>query len=129
MKKIIAALIACYLFVPAVFSQDDDEIRPRNLGVSFFLNDFATASRIRSTSLNSVLRDKKWAKLREMTPGLAVTYFQGLTKHIDFAGADNIGMHSILTHDIQAIPESEGNTFLCGAIQVKRRMQAQINIL
>src|SRR6185436_13172166 len=87
MKKIIAAFIACYLFVPSVFAQDDDEIRPSNLGVSFFLNDFATANRIRTTSLNAVIRDKKWAKLREMSPGIAITYFQGIKKHVDFAGS------------------------------------------
>ena len=85
MKKIIAALFAISLLAPALYGQDD-EIRPPALGISFFLNDFTTASRIRTSSLNAVLRDKKWAKFREMSPGLAVTYFQGLTKRIDFAG-------------------------------------------
>ena len=64
-----------------------DWIRPKAVGVSFFYNDFETANRIRSTSLNKVLSDHNWAKFREMTAGMAVNYFQGITNHIDFAAA------------------------------------------
>ena len=85
MKKILALLFALYLFAPASFSQDD-EIRPAAIGVSFILNDFTTADRIRSTSLSKVLTDKSWAKFKEMSPGIAITYFKGLRKHLDFAG-------------------------------------------
>lgn len=84
MKKIIAAIIALYLFVPAVKAQDD-EIRPKAIGVSFFLNDFMTADRIRTTSLTSVISGNRFAKVKEMTPGLAVTYFKGVRKHVDVA--------------------------------------------
>lgn len=85
MKKFLAVLLAFYIFVPASFGQSD-EIRPAAIGVSFFLNDFATANRIRSTSLQRVLRDKQWAKTSEMSPGIAVSYFKGVGKHVDFAG-------------------------------------------
>lgn len=85
MKKFLIAIFALYLLVPAAYGQDD-EIRPPALGISFFLNDFTTAGRIRTTSLATVLSNKKWAKLSEMKPGLAITYFKGLKKHIDFAG-------------------------------------------
>lgn len=84
MKKFIAALLALYLFAPAVFGQD--EVRPASIGVSFILNDFTTASRIRSTSLSSVMSQDKWAKFNEMNAGVAVSYFKGINKHIDFAG-------------------------------------------
>lgn len=84
MKKILFALFALYLLVPATFGQDD-EIRPKAIGISFFMNDFLTPSRIRSTSLSSVISSKQFAKFNEMTPGLAVTYFKGIRKHIDFA--------------------------------------------
>ncbi len=73
------------MLVPAIYSQGD-YIRPEAIGISFFLNDFATANRIRTTSLSQVLNNKKWAKFKEMSPGIAVTYFKGLTNHIDFAG-------------------------------------------
>ncbi|MES1217789.1 MAG: OmpA family protein [Bacteroidota bacterium] len=85
MKKIISALSALFLLAFSSYGQDD-EIRPPALGISFFLNDFTTASRIRTTSLNAVLRDKKVAKISEMSPGIGITYFKGLKKHIDFAG-------------------------------------------
>jgi hypothetical protein len=84
MKKILAVLLALSAFLPSGFGQDD-EIRPPALGISFFLNDFTTADRIRTTSLSQVLADKKWAKPKEMSPGIAITYFKGLTKHVDFS--------------------------------------------
>lgn len=85
MKKFLAVLLALYLFVPASFGQSD-EVRPAAVGISFFLNDFTTPSRIRSTSLSRVLANDTWAKTKEMTPGIAISYFNGLAKHIDFAG-------------------------------------------
>src|SRR5258706_1523915 len=85
MKKLLAVLMALAAFMPAGFGQDD-EIRPAALGISFFLNDFKTADRIRSTSLQQVFANKKWAKPKEMSPGLAVTYFKGITRRVDFAG-------------------------------------------
>jgi len=85
MKKVLSAMFALYLMVPSSYGQDD-EIRPPALGISFFLSDFKTANLIRTTSLNAVLRDKKWTKLSQLTPGIAINYFKGLKKHIDFAG-------------------------------------------
>jgi len=72
--------------MPSTFGQDD-EIRPKSLGVSFFLNDFVSAERIRNTSLSQVFSDKSMAKLREMNPGLAITYFKGIRKHVDIAAS------------------------------------------
>lgn len=85
MKKFLAVLLALYIFVPASFGQSD-EVRPAAIGVSFILNDFKTAERIRSTSLSQVMSSDSWSKFKDMTPGVAVTYFKGLSKHIDFAG-------------------------------------------
>ncbi len=86
MKKILAASLAFFLLVPAIYGQDD-QIRRRELGLSFFLNDFITANRIRATSLSKVLGNRQWAKWRDMETGLAINYFKGITKHVDFAGA------------------------------------------
>ncbi|HEX7848053.1 MAG TPA: hypothetical protein VF476_19780, partial [Chitinophagaceae bacterium] len=83
MKKILAALLALYLFVPGLNAQDD-EIRRPAIGISFTLTDFETASKIRSSSLSQVLSDKGWADFNDMSPGLSIHYFQGLKKHIDF---------------------------------------------
>ena len=62
MKKILALLFALYLFVPASFAQDD-EIRPAAIGISFILNDFTTADRIRTTSLSKVFANKAMGKI------------------------------------------------------------------
>ncbi len=86
MKKILFALFALYLCAPAGFGQDDG-IRPKALGVSFFLNDFTTANRIRTTSLSSVLANRQWGKLKDMVPGLAITYFKGVRKHVDVSAS------------------------------------------
>lgn len=85
MKKILAILLALSVFIPSTYGQDD-EIRPAAIGISFFKNDFLTAERIRTTSLSSVIRDKQFASGKETTPGIAVTYFKGIKKRIDFAG-------------------------------------------
>ncbi len=86
MKKILFVLLALYLLVPASYGQDD-ETRPQALGVSFFMNDFVSPQRIRTTSLSKVLADRNMANLREMSPGLAITYFKGISKHVDFAAS------------------------------------------
>ena len=86
MKKMLSVFIAICFMVPAANSQDE-YIRPKALGVSFFLNDFVTPARIRSTSITQVIRDKRYARLREMSPGLALTYFKGIGSHVDFAAS------------------------------------------
>jgi outer membrane protein OmpA-like peptidoglycan-associated protein len=123
MKKILASLIAIYLILPSTFAQDD-EIRPMGLGISFFLNDFATANRIRTTSLNSVLRDKKWAKLREMSPGIGISYFKGLTKHVDFAGTIG-GSFVTYTFNNGNTPSTTDNFLLEGTAAVNIKLTTE----
>ena len=84
MKKILASLLCLAFFAQDNFAQTDI-VRSKGIGVSFIMNDLITPQRIRSTSLASVLRDKQFAKLKEMSPGLAISYFKGFTPHIDFA--------------------------------------------
>ena len=85
MKKKVGFLLAILpLLVPA-FSQDDYIQRP-TLGIYFFFNDFKTAANIRATSLREVLRNSQFGKLKEMSPGLALNYITGLTKHFDISG-------------------------------------------
>ncbi|MGZ8510166.1 MAG: OmpA family protein [Chitinophagaceae bacterium] len=111
MKKILTILFALYFIVPGTFAQDD-EIRPAAIGVSFILNDFTTADRIRSGSLSRVLSNKQWAKVREMAPGLAVTYFKGLRKHVDFAGTL---AGSFVNYPLLNRPARSGDKFLLEA--------------
>ena len=87
MKKILSAFFALSLLVPATHGQSKAYVRPPAIGISFFLNDFISPDRIRSTSLSQVLSDKKMARLNQMSPGLAINYFKGLTNHVDFAAS------------------------------------------
>jgi OmpA-OmpF porin, OOP family len=89
MKKLMVSVVALTAFAFNSFSQDTtpstNYIRPKALAVSFVLNDFQTAQRIRSSSLGTVFNNDQWAKMKEMSPGIAVTYFKGLKDHVDFA--------------------------------------------
>jgi outer membrane protein OmpA-like peptidoglycan-associated protein len=85
MKKILAVLLGMNFLFTAAIAQNS-EIRPAAVGVSYFLNDFKTANLIRTTSLSSVMANDQWTKMKDMSPGFAVSYFKGLHKHIDFAG-------------------------------------------
>ena len=87
MKKILSAIFALCLFFPVLHAQKGEYTREPAIGVSFFLNDFVTPDRIRSTSLSQVLADKKFARTGQMSPGLAITYFKGLSNQVDFAGS------------------------------------------
>jgi OOP family OmpA-OmpF porin len=84
--KIFIASLFLFCLVSTNSSAQNIDTRSKSIGVSFILNDFTTPQRIRSTSVEQVFRDKKWAKFNEMSPGLAITYFQGLQDHLDFAG-------------------------------------------
>jgi OOP family OmpA-OmpF porin len=85
MKKLLASFFTLALINQITLAQDN-AIRPPAIGVSFFFNDFTTPQRIRTGSLSQVLRDHQWAKFRDMSPGAALTYFDGVQKYIDFAG-------------------------------------------
>jgi outer membrane protein OmpA-like peptidoglycan-associated protein len=87
MKKILSVLFAVFMIIPVSYGQKENYIRPKAIGVSFFLNDFITPNRIRTSSLSQVLSDKKFARMREMSPGLAINYFKGLSNHVDFAAS------------------------------------------
>ena len=80
------ALMAISFLHTISFAQNTDQLRPSAFGFSFFMNDYLTPQRIRTGSLSQVLNNKQWAKLKELSPGIAVSYFKGLTNHIDFAG-------------------------------------------
>jgi OOP family OmpA-OmpF porin len=86
MKKILAVALAFCTFSTSMTAQDEDLIRRPALGLSFFFNDFVTPDRIKASSVSGVFRDGKWARFKEMKAGIAVHYFQGLRKHVDFSG-------------------------------------------
>jgi outer membrane protein OmpA-like peptidoglycan-associated protein len=90
MKQFFVLLLAGLTLTSALQAQDDYLIRPSEIGISMNLYDFETAQRIRSSSLSSVLANKQWAKLGEMTPGMGLHYFKGIRKLLDFGGTFSI---------------------------------------
>ena len=86
--------------------------RPSSLGVSFTLTDFLSANRIRNNSFEQVIRTKSFADINEMSPGLAITYFRGVQKHIDLALSLNA---AYLTYSYRDRPASRTNNLLLEA--------------
>jgi len=89
MKKLLASVIALYYLLITANSQTIAPVRQSAIGISFTLTDFLTAQRIRSSSLSSVLSNKEWAKIKDMAPGFALSYYKGLLPKIDFAATFN----------------------------------------
>jgi OmpA-OmpF porin, OOP family len=86
MKKTLTSFFLICLLFNVALSQDNPPAKHKKaFGVSFFFNDFTTPERIRSSSIENVFRDDQWASLRDMSPGLGLTYFSELRKHLDFA--------------------------------------------
>jgi len=83
MKKLVFSLASIACFATA-FAQDDYKKSP-SIGVHLVLNDFKTAADIRRNGLSNVIRDKDWTKVKDMNAGLALSYIQGLSNHVDFA--------------------------------------------
>jgi OmpA-OmpF porin, OOP family len=87
MKKILLGIIALSIG-SAGFSQEMPEKyqykKGKLLGVHFTLHDFETAADLKDRGLSSVLNEKQWYKTSRMSPGIAVSYTQGLTDNIDF---------------------------------------------
>lgn len=85
MKKIPGLVLAFILLRTNAHSQDDDNIQNPTFGVHFIFNDFRSAQVIRATSLGAAIRNKQFGKVKEMSPGLALTYIQGLSPSFDFS--------------------------------------------
>ena len=108
MKKLLASLFVFSLLVQTSWAQNSP-VRERALGVSFILNDFKTAQRIRNGSIDQVIREDNWAKFSDMAPGLALTYFKGLNKNVDFAATMGA---SFVNYPLPNKPPFEGDALL-----------------
>jgi OmpA-OmpF porin, OOP family len=78
MKKAFILSLAITLISLHTFSQT----QPATFGIHFIYQDFQTASSIRTTSLSTTLRDKKFGRINNMSPGLALNYIHGLSPKI-----------------------------------------------
>ncbi|HWB24887.1 MAG TPA: OmpA family protein [Chitinophagaceae bacterium] len=64
-------------------------IKPPTIGIHYALTDFATAEKIKATSLGDVLKNKQWSRPQQMMTGFGIDFLKGITKNIDFAVSAN----------------------------------------
>lgn len=81
MKRVLLSVLVMAFAFNA--NAQTDYIKPKGLGIHFVLNDYKTASYIRTYGLGSAINDKKISKLSDMYPGMAVSYIAGLGSHLD----------------------------------------------
>ncbi|MFM7511607.1 MAG: hypothetical protein ACKO33_07555 [Bacteroidota bacterium] len=96
MKKFL--LLVAFASTVSFVQAQDNQKGAQTFGVSFYLNDFATASRIRTTSLNTVISEKTFSRIGEMSAGLAVNYAKQIRPNTSFAASLGIsGMRYPMT--------------------------------
>ncbi len=83
MKQFILSILTMIAGTIA-YGQDEYQKLP-SLGIHFFVNDFETASELRSTNLANTIKNKQYAKTARMNPGLAVSYVRGVGKYVDIS--------------------------------------------
>ncbi|NDF98502.1 MAG: hypothetical protein EB101_06190 [Chitinophagia bacterium] len=86
MKKFLNLMIAGCLLISSAQAQDSKPLA-KSIGFSFFLNDFASAQRIRSTSLSQVINDKTFARMAEMSSGFSVNYYKQMRDRMSFTAS------------------------------------------
>jgi OmpA-OmpF porin, OOP family len=84
MKKIILATLTFGLLINS-FAQTEKKKLPA-FAIHFFFNDFKTAEQLRTTGIVDVFRTKSWKRTNQMNPGLALSYINGISDHVDFIG-------------------------------------------
>ena len=92
--------------------QEKSYKQPATLGIHFVFNDFVTAQLIRTSSLSSVLKDKNFGKLKDMSQGLALSYGKGLSETFDFS---SMIAGSFLSYPFQDQPASGSDYLLLEA--------------
>ena len=83
MKKILLSTLAL-LIISVSFGQDEYKKLP-SLGIHFIYHDFKTADDLRKMGLTDLIRDNQYLKFGRMQPGLAISYSEGITEHVDFS--------------------------------------------
>ena len=115
MKKFLFSLIAVGL-ATASFAQTPVSYKKRpSLGFGLFLNDMYTADKISRTSLSRVMQSGGFTPISQMSMGLNVQYFEGISEHVDFMA----GLYGTFTkypfYTRSGIPSSDRSLFLLEA--------------
>jgi OmpA-OmpF porin, OOP family len=84
MKK-SALLVLAIIVATASIAQSGYKKRP-SLAVHFSFIDYKSGFDVRNNSLATVINNKQFFKFKRMDPGLSLSYLEGFTDYIDFAG-------------------------------------------
>lgn len=87
-KMLLCSFLLLYISLSLAQTVISYKKRP-TLGVNFSLTDFTTADLARRTSLGSVINNKNWSRIKDMSAGLGLQYLEGLNGHVDFSGRLN----------------------------------------
>ncbi|MFM9908797.1 MAG: hypothetical protein ACKVOW_05595 [Chitinophagaceae bacterium] len=102
MKKLISFLFAMVFFSVIAIGQNDDAVQKPTFGIQFFFNDFKSAANLRANSLGTVIKNKEFGKIKDMSPGLALTFIKGITRQFDFTSSLAV---SYLDYPVQNKPQ------------------------
>ena len=112
MKKSLLISYSSLFFCLTILGQEKSYKQPATLGIHFVFNDFVTAQLIRTSSLSSVLKDKRFGNLKDMSQGLALSYGKGLSETFDFS---SMIAGSFLSYPFQDQPASGSDYLLLEA--------------
>jgi OmpA-OmpF porin, OOP family len=84
MRKIIFIAMLSVAAI-SVFAQNNTQFKKRPaIGIAFVLQDFPTAASIKSSGLGPTLAGTAWKKTRNMNPGIALSYHDGINDYLDY---------------------------------------------
>jgi OOP family OmpA-OmpF porin len=69
------------------FAQIVDCIKKPSLAIHFLFDDFNTSDYLHGHPFNESINHGQFANIKNMRPGLAASYLQGLSNHIDFSAS------------------------------------------
>ena len=109
MSRMHGLWLSCMFISTFSFAQETGYKKDPAIGVHFILDDYQSAANLRGSSLNSVLINKQFGKVKEMTAGLAINYMKGLNDHIDFS---TTAAGSFVSYDLRNNPGTAKDRFL-----------------
>lgn len=86
MKKFLFSLIVVGLATASLAQTPTSYKKRPSLGLAIFMNDMYTADKVSRTSLSRVMQNGGYTPLKDMSLGLNLQYFKGITERLDFMG-------------------------------------------
>ncbi len=82
-------LITILFILVAFFLHAQHTIKPASIGIHYSYTDFETATKIKASSFNNVVKNKQWSIPTNMMLGFGIDFLKGITNHLDFAANVN----------------------------------------